>query len=167
MRLSVALFLGLVSCEQRQDTALNFYRQIQKEAQMRDEMVKKQLEDMQRGMVALTEAVDELKVKQGRQDPDAAEKMADVVAERVAAKLMAQNAASLAEMKAQLDSATKNLAAQANSVHAPSGAVTAPTGSEYRRVPAPPGELPVDGEVRTRPSDPNRKTYRIDFGDGR
>ena len=160
--LPAALLLSLVSCEQKQDTALNFYRQVQKEAQLRDEAVRKQLEDMQRGISALTDSVNELKVKRGGQDPDAADKLADAVSEKVLGRLQVQNATALAEMKAQLEAVTKSIAA----AEAPRGTINPPnTVTEPRRSMIPPrGEIPMDDD-RKRPSDSNK--IRIDFGDGR
>ena len=166
--LPAVLILGLASCEQKQDAALNFYRQVQKEAQLRDEAVKKQLEDVQRELSALTDSVNELKVKRSSQDPDAAEKLADAVSERVSGKLQAQNAAALAEMKAQLDAATKSIAAaQVAAAPAPQGTINPPnTVTEPRRPQVPPrGEIPMDDD-RARSSESSRK-IRIDFGDGR
>lgn len=164
--LSAALILGLASCEQKQDAALNFYRQVQKEAQLRDEAVRKQLEEMQRGIVALAESVSELKVKRSSQDPDAAEKLADAVSEKVLGRLQVQNAAALAEMKAQLDAVTKSIAAaQVAAAEAPRGTINPPnTVTEPRRAMIPRGEIPMDDD-RKRPSDSNK--IRIDFGDGR
>ena len=165
--LPAALLLSLVSCEQKQDTALNFYRQVQKEAQLRDEAVRKQLEDMQRGISALTDSVNELKVKRGGQDPDAADKLADAVSEKVLGRLQVQNATALAEMKAQLEAVTKSIAAaQVAAAEAPRGTINPPnTVTEPRRSMIPPrGEIPMDDD-RKRPSDSNK--IRIDFGDGR
>jgi len=162
-----ALVLGLVSCEQKQDTALNFYRQVQKEAQLRDEAVRKQLEEMQRGISALTDSVNELKVKKSSQDPDAADKLADAVSEKVLGRLQVQNATALAEMKAQLEAVTKSIAAaQVAAAEAQRGTINPPnTVTERPRPMIPPqGEIPIDDD-RKRPSD-SRK-IRIDFGDGR
>ncbi len=165
--LPAALVLGLVSCEQKQDTALNFYRQVQKEAQLRDEAVRKQLEEMQRGISALTDAVNELKVKKGSQDPDAADKLADAVSEKVLGRLQVQNATALGEMKAQLEAVTKSIAAaQVAAAEAPRGTINPPNTivNEPRRAMIPRGEIPMDDD-RKRPSDSNK--IRIDFGDGR
>ncbi len=164
--------LCLTGCEQRQDEALNLYKQIQREAQQRDEAVKKQMDVIQSDLKTIGETLAEMQKQtgQGTAAAPSTDKIAEAVSEQVAKKVGEQNAAAFASMKAQIDelkaiAATRPVAAPAP---APAPVAVAPAQPAPRY--NPPVTRPVDmtdpGKPRSS-SDPTRKTFKIDFGDGR
>ena len=178
MFFSALIGIGFTGCEQRDDQALiKVYEVFQRDMQKRDEAAKASMTQIQDEIKNLGDKVEQIQGQApgGGGSAESVDKLAAAVADVVGKKLAEQNAAGLAEMKAQIEQlrvATAQSAAAGQPAPIASAAVSPPAPATPTSVPGPDGvryreqnaaPLPPPPPSSTKSSDPSRKKYRIEF----
>lgn len=171
--ISVTACALLAGCEQKDDQSLlKVYEVFQRDMQKRDEQTAGSLKQIQEEMASLHASLGDLQKKLPAAGAvgESGGKLAAEVSESVGRKLAEQNAAGLAEMKAQitqLQEAVAKIAAApppqtaAAPAQPPAAPAPAKTADGLRYRDQPPAEPQPAGSTKS--SDPSRKKYRIEF----